>query len=79
MVAGRGQRDLLPPARAVHHFQIEFPVRIVNGLQPRFHTRADRPLPVAAAAQVAQYRNRYWNFVKNARLVRCMVVTDGNR
>ena len=26
-----------------------------------------------------QYRNRYWNLVKNALLVRCIVVIDGNR
>ena len=31
------------------------------------------------AAGAAQYRNRYWNFVKNARFVRCIVVIDGNR
>ena len=40
---------------------------------------ADGPPPLAGPARDAQYRNRYWNFVKNARFVRCSVSTDGNR
>ena len=57
---------------AVCAFEARSLVRI--GDRPAIHRST-----VSAAVRVAQYRNRYWNFVKNARLVRCMVVADGNR